>query len=154
MGAKTLCLLECPQAECSVLLVDDAAMEKLNRTYRGFAQPTDVLAFPMREGRFRIVSPELLGDVVISAETARRQVETGGGELRAELALLLIHGILHLVGYDHGDAAERRTMERKTQLILGACGIPVSAGAPLTSPRRLGCAGAALSEPGRRGGTG
>ena len=118
------------------MLVDDAAMEALNRTYRGVAQPTDVLAFPMTEGRFRFVSPDLLGDVVISTETARRQARAAGGELRAELALLLIHGMLHLVGYDHGGAAERRAMQRAEQLILTACGIPASARASVARPRR------------------
>jgi probable rRNA maturation factor len=105
------------------VLVDDAAMLALNRAYRGIAGPTDVLAFPMTEGRFRNVSPDLLGDVVISTETARRQARRRGGALRTELALLLIHGLLHLVGYDHGSAAERRRMWRKQRLILAACGI-------------------------------
>ncbi len=106
-----------------MVLVDDAAMAVLNRTYRGVAAPTDVLAFPMIEGRFRDVSPDLLGDVVISTETARRQALAAGGGVRGELALLLVHGILHLVGYDHGSAAERRNMWRKQRLILMACGI-------------------------------
>jgi len=109
-----------------VVLVDDAAMAVLNRAYRRVAGPTDVLAFPMSEGRFRDVSPDLLGDVVISTETAWRQARATGNEFRAELALLLIHGILHLVGYDHGTAAERRDMWRKQKLILAACGIQAS----------------------------
>jgi len=111
-----------------VVLVDDAAMAALNRAYRGVAGPTDVLAFPMTEGRFRGVSPDLLGDVVISTETARRQARAAGGEFRTELALLLIHGILHLVGYDHGTAADRRQMQRRQRLILAACGIQASTG--------------------------
>jgi len=110
-----------------VVLVDDAAMAVLNRTYRGVAGPTDVLAFPMTEGRFRKVSPDLLGDVVISTETARRQARVRGRHLQAELGLLLIHGILHLGGYDHGTGAERRSMWRKQRLILAACGIQASA---------------------------
>ena len=104
-------------------LVDDAAMAALNRAYRGVAGPTDVLAFRMTEGRFRKVSPDLLGDVVISTETARRQADARGRDLRAELALLLVHGILHLVGYDHGTARTRRKMWRRQRLILAACGI-------------------------------
>jgi rRNA maturation RNase YbeY len=106
-----------------VVLVDDAAMAMLNRTHRGVAAPTDVLAFPMIEGRFHLISPDLLGDVVISIETAQRQALAAGSRLRGELALLLVHGILHLVGYDHGTAAERRDMWRKQRLILKACGI-------------------------------
>ena len=123
MGERALSLLARPRAECSVVLVDDDAMAVLNRTYRGGVGPTDVLAFPMLEGRFHDVSPDLLGDVVISTETAQRQALAIGGGLRGELALLLVHGILHLVGYDHGTATERRDMWRRQRLILMACGI-------------------------------
>jgi probable rRNA maturation factor len=127
VGEKALAILARPTAECSAVLVDDATIAALNRASRGVAGPTDVLAFPMTEGRFRNVSPDLLGDVVISTETARRQARAGGGEFRAELALLLIHGILHLVGYDHATAAARRRMWRKQRLILAACDIRASA---------------------------
>ena len=106
--------------------MDDAAIRDLNRTYRGVDAPTDVLAFPMREGRFGLLSPELLGDVVISAETAARQAPAGG--LRGELALLLVHGILHLVGYDHHTSAARRRMWRKQEALLADCGVAVPAG--------------------------
>jgi probable rRNA maturation factor len=102
-------------------------MAALNRTYRGVAGPTDVLAFPMTEGRFASSWPDLLGDVVISVETARRQAGVRGRDLGAELALLLVHGILHLVGYDHGTATERRRMWQKQREILAACGMLVSA---------------------------
>jgi probable rRNA maturation factor len=111
-----------PTAECSVLLVDDEAMAALNASYRRVAGPTDVLAFPMREGRFAGLAGELLGDVVISVETAARQAGRAG--LQAELALLLIHGILHLLGYDHGTPGERRTMWRKQGALLTALGLP------------------------------
>ena len=126
MGKRTLSGLGRPKAECSVLLVDDAVIASLNQTYRGVAGPTDVLAFPMSEGRFGSSWPDLLGDVVISAETARRQAGGRGRDLRAELALLLVHGILHLVGYDHGSVKERRRMWRKQREILAACGIRAS----------------------------
>jgi len=109
-------------------------MAALNRAYRGVAGPTDVLAFPMTEGRFRDVSPDLLGDVVISTETARRQARAAGGQFRAELALL---------GYEHGAAAERRQMQRRQRLILAACGIQASTGG-----RTRGASGG----PGLRGG--
>ena len=125
VGQATLRALNRPQATCSVLVVDDAAIRDLNRIYRGVDAPTDVLAFPMREGRFGRLSPDLLGDVVISAETASRQARAG--ELRAELALLLVHGILHLVGYDHHTATARQRMWRKQRVILAACGVEVSA---------------------------
>ncbi len=126
---------------CSVLLVDDAAIRDLNRTYRGVDTPTDVLAFPMREGRFGRLLPDLLGDVVISVETARRHA--GAGVLRAELALLLVHGILHLVGYDHHEPAARQRMWRKQRAILAACRVEMPADSwaggvkPFTSPQSL-----------------
>ena len=114
-------------AECSVVVVDDATMEVLNHTYRGVSGPTDVLAFPMTEGRFGRLSPDLLGDVVISAETAERQARETGRGLRDELAHLLVHGILHLIGYDHGTTRERQRMWRKQRAVLTACGIEAAA---------------------------
>jgi probable rRNA maturation factor len=109
-----------------VVLVDDAAMAALNRTYRKIHGPTDVLAFPMAEGPLAGLTPDCLGDVVISAETAARQARTGG--LRAELALLLTHGILHLLGYDHVTIRECRRMWERQERILAACGIAVPPG--------------------------
>lgn len=107
------------------MLVDDAAITELNRTFRRVAHPTDVLAFPMTEGRFAALTPDCLGDVVISAETAERQAH---GNLKAELALLLVHGILHLLGYDHGTVRDRRRMWKEQEVVLAACGLAVPAG--------------------------
>ena len=97
-------------------------MARLNRTYREVAGPTDVLAFPMQEGRFARLAPACLGDVVISAETAARQAGDG---LQAELALLLTHGILHLAGYDHGTARDRARMWKKQRALLADAGFAV-----------------------------
>jgi len=136
VGERALCALARPTAECSVVLVDDAAMAELNHAYRGEVGPTDVLAFPMSEGRFRATwpssraqaeGPDLLGDVVISAETAARQARVRKADFRGELALLLVHGILHLIGYDHGTAAERRRMGQTQRIILEACGLRLEA---------------------------
>ncbi|MBI2903322.1 MAG: rRNA maturation RNase YbeY [Candidatus Methylomirabilis oxyfera] len=98
-------------AECGLLLVGDRTMARLNERYREVAGPTDVLSFPMREGPFQSLSPGLLGDVVISAETADRQAKRAGRSLRTELAALLIHGILHLLGYDHHTPSETKKMK-------------------------------------------
>ncbi len=100
-------------------------MARLNQTYRAASGPTDVLAFPMQEGRFARLAQACLGDVVISAETAARQASDG---LRAELALLLTHGILHLVGYDHGTSRQRGRMWKKQEALLASLGVPVPAG--------------------------
>lgn len=118
-----------------MVVVDDATMAILNQTYRGVSGPTDVLAFPMTEGRFGGLSPDLLGDVVISAETAERQAREAGCNVQDEMAQLLVHGILHLVGYDHGTTRERQRMWRKQRAILTACGIHAAAGG-----RRVGTA--------------
>src|SRR5512143_2779891 len=77
VGHATLRALGRPTADCSVVLVDDAAIAVLNRTYRGVVGPTDVLAFPMTEGPFGKLTPDCLGDVVISVETALRQARGG-----------------------------------------------------------------------------
>src|SRR5512136_91949 len=111
VGHVTLRALGRPTAECSVVLVDDAGIAALNRTYRGVVCPTDVLAFPMTEGPFAELTPDCLGDVVISAETAVRQAR--GGDLNAEFALLLVHGILHLAGYDHETLRQRQRMWKR-----------------------------------------
>lgn len=115
-----------PTAECSVVLVDDAGIAALNRTYRGVIGPTDVLAFPMTEGAFGKLTPDCLGDVVISVETALRQAR--GGDVRAECALLLVHGILHLLGYDHGTLRQRQRMWKRQAVLLAACGVTVPDG--------------------------
>ena len=123
--------------EVSVLLTDDADIKHLNRDYRGVDAPTDVLAFAMREGEEGHVSPNLLGDLVISLETASRQVttsdqfsatrssldtekrETTYDSLETEVALLAIHGALHLLGYDHQTQEEAAVMFEKQHTIYG-----------------------------------
>ena len=106
-----LAALECQNCDLSALIVDDAKMHRLNARYRGIDRPTDVLAFAMREGPFAHLQPQLLGDVVISAETALRQARARRHSLAEELTRLLIHGTLHLLGYDHEvSPAEARLM--------------------------------------------
>lgn len=106
-----------PRAELSVELVGDHRMRRLNRQYRRLDRPTDVLAFPMREGVGSTSS--LVGDVVISVHTADRQARTAGHSLDQEVVTLLIHGILHLLGYDHERSGrEARRMVRKEQAIF------------------------------------
>jgi probable rRNA maturation factor len=90
-----------PNAELSLLLVNDVQIQALNRRYLRLDKPTNVLAFPMREGEFSVLHPNLLGDLVISVETARRQKKRFGLEEMKMVTLLMIHGILHLLGYEH-----------------------------------------------------
>jgi probable rRNA maturation factor len=88
-------------AELSLLLVDDPRIRALNRKHLGRDKPTNVLAFPMREGEFSTLHPHLLGDLVISVETARRQSGRFGLDEMEMVILLMVHGVLHLVGYEH-----------------------------------------------------
>ncbi len=109
-----------PRAEVSVLLCDDATIHELNRTYRHKDRPTDVLAFALREGEHAELAGDLLGDVVISIETARRQAREHQRTLVDEVRFLLAHGLLHLVGYDHATRAEERRMSALTDALLAA----------------------------------
>jgi probable rRNA maturation factor len=110
---RLLTLLRRPDAELSLLLVSDAVMRRLNREWRGVDRPTDVLAFAQAEGPGGAPAG-LLGDVVISLDTARRQAAERRTPVGAELDRLLIHGVLHLLGYDHErSATEARRMRRR-----------------------------------------
>lgn len=114
MVRKVLGSLELPEAELSLMFVDDKEIQDLNRRFLGRDKPTNVLAFSMREGEFSSLHPHLLGDLVISIETSRRQSKSSGLSEMEMLTLLLIHGILHLIGYDHeGEKKEAREMALK-----------------------------------------
>ena len=107
----------------SVALVNDAAIRALNREYRGKDKATDVLSFPLDDGP-AADGETLLGDVVISVDTAKRQADDYDAPLQRELYRLLIHGILHLLGHDHVRADERRAMEREERRLADAIGMP------------------------------
>jgi probable rRNA maturation factor len=108
-----------PDAEVSVLFIGDRAMRSLNRRYRGKDRTTDVLSFAMREGVFPYVQPTVLGDIVISLPAASRQAAEAGHPLIREVERLLVHGLLHLIGYDHERGPqEALRMERKEQKLL------------------------------------
>jgi probable rRNA maturation factor len=104
-------------SELTVSLVDDATIHTLNRDYRGKDRPTDVLAFAMREGERVEGDADVLGDVVISLDTAARQAKQRRRTVAAEVRTLLIHGVLHLLGYDHersaAEAKRMKAMERR-----------------------------------------
>lgn len=110
----------------SLSLVRDPAIRALNRQYRGKDRATDVLSFPLLEPAELAggTEPKLLGDVVISVDTAVRQAADYDAPLRRELERLLIHGILHLLGHDHAAAAERRRMEKEERRLAERIGMP------------------------------
>jgi rRNA maturation RNase YbeY len=117
--------------ELSVALVGDQEMRVLNRDYRRVDRPTDVLAFPMDASGAR---GTLLGDVVISLETAMRQAAERGIAPAAEVRTLLVHGVLHLLGYDHERSpSEARRMFRKQKALIAAL---EASGAARGTPRR------------------
>lgn len=109
-------------AELSIVVTDDATIQSLNRRYRDQDSPTDVLSFGCDpDGTFVTPpeSPRQLGEVVISYPTAERQAAEHGVAAADELEHLLIHGILHLLGFDHAAAAEARTMRAREETHLG-----------------------------------
>jgi len=111
-----------PSAEMGILLVGNQRMRSLNRRYRGKNRTTDVLAFAARDAMVPhtpYLTPGMLGDVVIAVPEAARQAKEGQRSLDEELMVLLIHGILHLCGYDHeGNEKEARRMRRRERMIL------------------------------------
>jgi probable rRNA maturation factor len=127
------------EAELSVLFIDEGAIAALNERFLGHEGPTDVLSFPIEDdpvggGRYPDAGgpgpgwaspdegalPMLLGDVVICPAVAHRQAPEHAGTYDNEIALLLVHGILHLLGMDHEEEAEAEEMERREQELLGA----------------------------------
>jgi probable rRNA maturation factor len=116
-----------PDGELSILIVDDPQIEQLNRKYLNREGPTNVIAFPMREGSFGDLNPQLLGDVVISTDTAASEAVIADIPTETRITELLIHGILHLFGYDHeNDEQEACRMEKKSsELIAVVSGLNV-----------------------------
>ncbi len=101
------------------MIVDDPQISELNQEYLNRSGPTNVIAFPMREGEYANITPSLLGDVVISVETARTEGEVSGIGWEVRFFQLLVHGILHLFGYDHEKTArESLQMEEKSKELL------------------------------------
>lgn len=112
--------------QLSVVVTTDDEIQDLNRQYAGEDRPTDVLSFSQEEGEAFISAPDEprhLGDVIISLETAARQAAEAGHDLDAEMAHLLAHGVLHLLGYDHAEAAEEREMRERERAVLAKAGI-------------------------------
>lgn len=135
----TLAYEKCPyEAEVYVLLTDNAEIHEINLEHRGIDRATDVLSFPMAEypvpGDFSDIEerdpnafhPEsgelMLGDIIISMDKVKEQAEAYGHARKRELAFLVAHSLLHLMGYDHMEEGEREVMEQKQEEILKQCG--------------------------------
>ena len=118
----------CAGAEAGITLADDPYLHELNRDYRGVDAPTDVLSFALREADpdepvYEEAGPEVLGDVVISVERARVQAGEYGHSLDRELAYLSIHGLLHLLGFDHDRPERAGEMRSAEEAILAEHGL-------------------------------
>jgi probable rRNA maturation factor len=109
------------EAELDVYITGDETVRRLNREYAGDDHATDVLSFSLREGD-EFVSPAgsaQLGEVIISYETAKRQADEAGRGVDDEIAHLLVHGILHLLGYDHANPGDEQRMRAREEAFLG-----------------------------------
>ena len=104
---KILKLLGVGERELSLMLVDDAQIRTINRDYLGKDRTTNVISFSLSEGTFGEVNPGMLGDVVVSVETAAREARVAGIPVGDAVVNLILHGILHLTGYDHGKSSGR-----------------------------------------------
>jgi probable rRNA maturation factor len=128
-------LLQLDKAEVSFVLSDDKRIHQLNKIYRGKDRPTDVLAFAMHEGEFGALAGHVLGDVIVSVPTARKQARSQKVPVLEEVTMLLAHGLLHLLGWDHETAAKDRRMRAETARLCAAALAP--------SPRATRSKGAA-----------
>lgn len=107
------------EVNISLAVVDDKRITELNRTFLRHRGPTDVLAFPLGEGATASEEEETFGEIVISAECARREARRRKTGMETELVLYAVHGMLHLVGYDDHSPAQRKEMRRRETEVLG-----------------------------------
>lgn len=111
---------ECaPQTEVCVVLVDNPTIRRLNRRYKGITRATDVLAFP---ANVPVGPGTVLGDVVVAVDRAKTQAKAIGHALRTEVALLAVHGVLHLLGYSDQTAAKAKVMGCRQRELVAQCG--------------------------------
>ena len=115
-------------SEVSVTLTNDQRIHELNLQYRGIDRPTDVLSFAFRDSDEPEIfsesdQPEILGDIIISIDRAKSQAEEFGHSIRREIVFLTVHGILHLLGYDHMEETDRLEMESEQKFMMERLGI-------------------------------
>ncbi|MCC6299829.1 MAG: rRNA maturation RNase YbeY [Anaerolineales bacterium] len=111
-----------PDADLSIVLTDDARLQRLNQDYLGVDAPTDVLSFPASESDPQTGLP-YLGDILISIPRARAQAKAAGHALESEVQLLVVHGVLHLLGHDHAKPKEKAKMWKAQAEILAGLGL-------------------------------
>lgn len=122
VATKILSDLGCPDStELSISITGDRTITRINRDYLDKNRATNVISFSLQEGEFGGISPDVLGDVIISADTAAREAEEAGLSFFERLSYLLMHGILHLCGYDHersGEEAAKKMEQKEKELFL------------------------------------
>ena len=106
---KVLKILDCADKEISLSFVDDENIKQLNKQYLGRDKATNVISFSLREGEYGNINPQILGDIIISVETAQRDAIKENLTFSQELEFLIIHGILHLLGYNHENTSKKET---------------------------------------------
>jgi probable rRNA maturation factor len=123
---KLLNHLNCTDKEISLVFVNDEIIRRLNKHYLNKDKPTNVLSFSLQEGEFNQINPQLLGDIVVSIDTARKDAAKGGISLEAEIDFLIIHGLLHLLGYNHENTTgtETKRMRAKERELLNLLNCP------------------------------
>jgi probable rRNA maturation factor len=128
--------LQLGHTELSIVLTKDDKIQKLNAMYRKVDAPTDVLAFAMREGEGGDLHGQLLGDVVVSVETARSQAARQGRDVLSEVTMLIVHGVLHLLGWDHDTRAKNVRMRAETDRLCRLAARPSISAATSSSGQR------------------
>jgi probable rRNA maturation factor len=128
---KLLKIMDCSNKELSITFVDDNAIKQLNWHYLQRDNPTNVLSFSLQEGEYANINPHVLGDIVISAETAQRDADIGNLSLSEEIDFLLIHGLLHLLGFNHenttkAQATKMQTKEKELFLFLNSAKLNIN----------------------------
>jgi probable rRNA maturation factor len=111
--SKILKILNCADKEISLSFVDDENIKQLNKQYLGKDKATNVLSFSLLEGEYGNINPQILGDIIVSVETAQRDALYGKLTIDQEIDFLIIHGILHLLGYNHENTTEKETKKMR-----------------------------------------
>jgi len=121
-GLKILKILDCADKEISLSFVDDENIKQLNKQYLGKDKATNVISFSLQEGEYSNINPQILGDIIISVETAQRDTIKENLTVTQELEFLIIHGILHLLGYNHENTTKKETnkMQQKEKDLFNA----------------------------------
>jgi probable rRNA maturation factor len=107
--------IHCEESELGLLLVDDDQIREFNRAYLNRDRSTNVISFAMREGEFSDINPQLLGDIILSVETAHRDAAAGRLDFMDEVEFLIIHGLLHLLGYEHENTTVKEARRMKVR---------------------------------------